>query len=233
MHIDALKLYHFPATRSARALWALYETADCPIAVEKIDLYAGAQFAEGYRAKNPNHNVPALDISWADGTSQTIVESGAIAIFLGDAFPESGLAPPPGPSPARADYLQMIAFVGAQVDMSLWQVRVHEHILPDTERDAETIARYRRKMRDEIEPQLARRLAGGGFICGDAFSLADCMAAHAVSWARGYGLAQDEVFRAYLSRCAKRRAFLKAFADARDFSLAPPKGPAPHGVFPG
>jgi glutathione S-transferase len=223
MKVKALKLAHFPATRSARALWVAYEVADCPIEVEKIELYQGQQYGADYRARNPNHGVPVLDITWDDGRVQTIFESGAIVTFLADAFPEAGLAPAPGATQERADYLQMIHFGATQVDMMLWQVRIHEHVLPPDQRDARTIARYRAKFRDEIEGQLAARLSQLDYICGDTFTAADCVMGQCVAWARGYDLCQDRIFRAYLSRLSRRPAFQKAFADARGFDPKPPE----------
>ena len=47
--------------------------------------------------------------------------------LLADAFPEKGLAPSPGLSFARADYLQVL-HSGASIDMMLWQIRIHEDI---------------------------------------------------------------------------------------------------------
>jgi glutathione S-transferase len=46
---------------------------------------------------------------------------------------------------------------------------------------------------------------------------------HNVTWARGYGLCRDELFRRYLSLVSKRPAFAKAFADAREFSPEVPQ----------
>ncbi len=224
MKIEKFRLCHFPATRSARVLWALYETADCPVEVEVINLYGGQQNTPAYLARNPNHNVPVLEISWDDGSTQTMLESAAMISFLADAYPEKGLAPLPGASPERADYLQMLHFCGGPVDMMLWQIRIHEHILPQAERDERTIARYRGKFTTEAEPQIAARLEKHDFICGTDFSAADCMTGHIVSWARGYGLCQDMIFRRYLSRVSKRPAFAKAFADANSFNVQPPAG---------
>ena len=222
MDIAALKLYHFPATRSARALWALHETVGEDFEVEPLDLYRGAQYREVYRRINPNHNVPLLEVRLADGSVHHMLESVAMVEWLVDAFPDKALAPPPGLSLARADYLQMLHFGGTWMDMMLWQIRVHEHILPSAQADPHTIERYRAKFGDEVEPQLAARLTRTAFICGEAFCGADIVIGHDVTWARGYGLCQDEVFRSYLSRLAKRPAFRKAFADARDFDPALP-----------
>jgi len=69
-----------------------------------------------------------------------------------------------------------------------------------------------------VEPQLKERLCQTSFICGDAFSGADIVIGHNVTWARGYHLCQDDIFHEYLSRISKRPAFLKAFEDARKFT---------------
>lgn len=224
MKIKSLKITHFPATRSTRALWAAYEVANCPIEIEKIELYKGQQYSPDYLARNPNHSVPILEIIWEDGGTQTIVESGAIVTFMADAFPDAGLAPPATASRSRADYLQMIHFGATQADMMLWQIRIHEHVLPENQRDERTIARYRAKFKDEIEVQLAARLNTHDFICGDTFTAADCVIGNCVVWARGYGMCQDPVFRAYVSKFARRPAFQKAYADAKDFTPKPPEG---------
>lgn len=229
MKVERLKISHFPASRSARVVWAAYEAADCEVEVDAVDLYAGDQFTPANLARNPNHNVPTLDIFWDDGSVQTMIESAAMVAFLADAFPTAGLAPAPGASKARADYLQMLHFCGTQADMMLWQIRLHEHILPHADCDARTVERYRGKFKSEAEPQLASRLARQAFICGDTFTAADCVAGHIVFWARGYGLCQDDLFRQYVSRLSKRRAFAKAFADARTFRHEPPNRTAGSG----
>jgi glutathione S-transferase len=223
VNITHLKLSHFPATRSARVLWAIYETANCPVTVDVVNLYGGEQYSTDYLTLNPNHNVPVLEISWNDGTAQTMLESSAMIVFLADAFPAAQIAPRLDAGAARADYLQMLSFGGSWMDMMLWQIRIHEHILPGGERDAKTIARYRSKFVNEVEPQLAMRLDRHAFICGEHFTAADCMIGHNVTWARGYGLCQDGRYRDYLSRLSKREAFQRAFADASSFSLKPPE----------
>jgi glutathione S-transferase len=184
--------------------------------VEVVQLFQGEQYAEEYLSINPNHNVPTLEITMPDGSVRHLLESGAMVTFLADAFPDKGLAPPPHPfSLERADYLQMVFFGASWVDMMLWQIRLHETILSEADREEGTALRYRRKLAQEVEPQLLARLKKHPYICGERFSAADCIMAHNVSWARGYGLCQDETFRAYLSKVSKRPAFVKAFADAR------------------
>lgn len=215
--INALTLFHFPATRSARVRWMLHETVGDAFSVVSVDLYSGVQYRPDFTALNPNHAVPVLQIGWSDGSTQTMIESAAMVAFLADAHPDKELAPPPGATRERADYLQMLHFGSTWIDMMLWQIRIHEHVLPEAERDARTVARYRRKFETEIEPQLAQRLSSAPYICGERFTAADCVIGHDVTWARGYGLCRDPVFRDYVSRLSKRPAFAAAFADARQF----------------
>ena len=234
METPRFKLYHYPATRSARVKWMLHEVLDDDFEVELVPVYEGKQYEPAYLRKNPNHCVPTLEITLPDGGVMHMLESGAMVTFLADAFPDKGLAPSPTPfSRERADYLQMLYFGASWMDMMLWQIRVHEHLLRDNEKDPRTIQRYRNKFTREVEPQLCKRLERHPFICGDAFTAADCVIGHNVTWARGYGLCQDEIFRGYLSRVSKRPAFVKAFADARAFQPKPPEDTELLGRFTG
>ena len=223
MRVHKFKLYHFPAVRSARVKWLLHELVGDDFDLEIVSLYDGEQYSPRYLDINPNHGVPALEIITEDGRSTRMVESGAMVVLLADSFPEKGLAPSPqGFSPERADYLQMIHFCGAAMDMMLWQIRIHEHVLPERERDDGTVRRYRAKFAGEVEPQLKRRLEAGGFACGDRFSAADCVVGHGVMWALAYGLCADPAFADYIARLSQRPAFQSAFADLQGFELEVP-----------
>jgi len=231
--VRSMKLYHCPASRSARALWALKEAVGDDFDLVRVNLYRGEQYHPDYVAKNPNHNVPLLEIDFADGTSLKMKESAAMVSWIADAFPEKGLAPAPGLTRARADYCQMLQFGASPMDMMLWQIRVHEHLLADTVRDERTIGRYRRKFRAEVEPQLLERFENQAFICGDDFTAADIVIGHNVGWAAAYGLCTDKAFRKYQLRLAKRPAFLAAFADAAEFPIVPPFQPSEASPFNG
>lgn len=223
--VKRMRLYHFPASRSARARWALFETVGPDFETLPIDLYAGAQYRPDYLAKNPNHNVPLLEIEFDDGRTFAMIESGAIVQWLAEAAPDKELAPPHGPSAARADYLQMLQFGATHVDMMLWQIRIHEHVLPVSERDPKTIERYRAKLRNEAAPQLGRRLEAAPFVCGERFTAADIVIGHDIFWAQGYGEMREAVFARYLERLSQRPAFREAFSDLQNFTLAPPARP--------
>lgn len=187
-----------------------------------MNLYAGDQYGDDFHLLNPNHGVPVLRIRWSDGTAETMVESAAIVAFLADAYPQRDLAPAAEPSAARADYLQLLHFAATSADMMLWQIRLHEHLLPQAERDAATAGRYRGKFRGEVEPQWLERLERLAFICSNSFTAADCVVGHNVLWARSCGLCQERTFQRYLARLARRPAFRSAFADAEAFTPGSP-----------
>lgn len=219
------KLHHFPATRSARAKWALHETVGDDFEIAQVNLYAGEQYRPDFMALNPNHNVPVLEIFFDGGERLVMLESAAIVSFLADAFPEKKLAPPAGANRAAADYRHMLHFAAAPMDMMLWQVRIHEHILGPEDRDERTAARYRAKFAGEVEPQAAARLSEHEFICGDQFTAADIVMGHNVGWAQAYGLCADDIFVRYRRKLAERPAYRAAFSDVGGFTVAPPKRP--------
>lgn len=217
MTLSDIRLYHFPLSRSARVRWALHETVGDDFELENVALTKGAGFTPEFLRMNPNHAVPVLAFRLNDGPLQHMIESAAIVEWLLDAYSEKSLAPAPGASAQRADYLQMMHFAGSWMDMMLWQIRLHRDLLPASEADPATTARYLRKWADEVEPQLLARLASTPFICGEEFCGADILVGHNVRWAQAYGLCAHEAFVAYRKRLGERPAYKKAFSDAADF----------------
>ena len=213
----SLKLYHYPLTRSVRVKWMLHEVLGDAFETEIVEVIKGAMMTPDMLAKNPNHNIPMLDITWPDGSVQTMLESGAMLVWLADAFPEKQLAPPPDASKARADYLQMMQFGASWMDMALWQIRLHEQLLPETMQQPSVAGMYRKKITDEMVPQLEARLSQHDHICGDAFSAADCMTGYNIRWAQAYRLCLSDPLKAYMRRLAERPAFAAAYADADQF----------------
>ncbi|RWR03598.1 glutathione S-transferase [[Pantoea] beijingensis] len=217
-----LKLFHYQGVRSSRVKWLLHELFDDNFELELVDLYKAEQYAAPFVDINPNHAVPLLQVTLPNGDPFNVIESGAITTFLADSFSEKNLAPAAGFSPERAEYLQMIFFACATFDMALWQIRVHTHVLRNSEKDERVAQRYREKIVQEIEPQLLQRLEKQPFICGE-FSAADCVMGHCVMWAQAYGLCTDVVFAKYVERLSQRIAFQKAYSDAYLFEHQVPE----------
>lgn len=213
--ISNLTLYHYPLSRSARVKWLLHEMRGEDFKTNRVALRKGEQFTPEFLAKNPSHGVPVLDVTYADGTQQTITESLAIMTWLADQ--DDRFAPAASDLRARADYLQVMALGGSWMDQMLWNIRLHETILPKAARSEAFAAFNRDKITNEIAPQLTARLEKHDFICGDSFTAADCMTAHNINWAGAYGLCRTDIFKSYMSRMKSRPAFQLAFADAKEF----------------
>ena len=213
----SITLYHYPLSRSARVKWLLHEILGEDFTTVKLDLLRGEGMAAEFLAKNPNHAVPVIDVVHADGREQTIIESGAILLWLAETYAGAGMAPPLDDPIARADYHQIMAFGSTSVDMMLWQIRLHRDLLPKPMRHAAQVELYMAKFKNEVEPQLTARLEQGPYMCGEPFTAADCLMGQNINWANAYGLARSDVFKAYMKRLKSRPAFQMAFADAAEF----------------
>ena len=204
--ISSFILYHYPLSRSARVKWLLHEMRGEDFETRRVALRQGEQFTSEFLAKNPNHAVPVLTVTYADGSEQIITESLAILLWLAEQ--DNRFAPSPSDLQARAQYLKIMALGGSWMDQMLWNIRLHETLLPKAARN-ETFAAFNRdKIENEIAPQLSALLENQDYICGDDFTAADCMTAHNINWAGAYGLCRTDVFKSYMSRMKARPAFL-------------------------
>ncbi|HEX4098243.1 MAG TPA: glutathione S-transferase N-terminal domain-containing protein, partial [Caulobacteraceae bacterium] len=104
-----LTFYHAPNTRSGSIRWLLEELG-APYDVELVDIRAPDGAPESYRAIQPNNKAPAIV---HDGVA--IHERSAICIYLCDAFPAAGLAPPIG-DPRRGPYLSWLVYNDAVIE---------------------------------------------------------------------------------------------------------------------
>jgi len=99
---DRLVFYTHPMSRGRIVRWMLEETG-APYETRVID-YGPAMKSADYLAINPMGKVPAL----AHGDT-VVTECAAIIAYLADAFPDAGLAPPPG-SRLRGPYYRWLFF---------------------------------------------------------------------------------------------------------------------------
>ena len=218
--IERIKLFHYPASRSARVKWALHEVIGDGFEVERRPRYSGASFA----FLGPGARVPTLEITRSDRSVRTLCDSDAIVTWLAEAFPRRRLAPrAKAMCPDRAEYLQMMHFASSWMDTTLWQIRMHEHGLPPEARDARTAERYRLQFVQQAEPQLEARLQHMPFVCAHSFTAADILVGHCVLWAHLYGMCNSDIFARYVRRLAARPAFGRAFDDVGELATDLPE----------
>src|SRR4249920_1728812 len=108
---DELVLYTNPRSRGRIARWMLEEVAQ-PYRTEVLD-FGTTMKAPAYLAINPMGKVPALRHGDA-----VVTEVAAICAYLADAFPQAGLAPPPGDR-LRAPYYRWLFFAAGPVEAAV------------------------------------------------------------------------------------------------------------------
>jgi len=93
---DELVFYTHPMSRGRIVRWMLEEIGQ-PYRTELLQ-YGTTMKAPEYLAVNPMGKVPAIRHG-----DTVVTEGAAICAYLADAFPQAGLAPPPG-DPRRGPY---------------------------------------------------------------------------------------------------------------------------------
>src|SRR3954447_270629 len=105
---DELVFYTQPMSRGRIVRWMLEEVG-APYRTELLE-YGTTMRAPGYLAVNPMGKVPAIR------HGETVVTEGAaICAYLADAFPQAGLAPPPGDR-RRGPYYRWLFFGAGPVE---------------------------------------------------------------------------------------------------------------------
>ena len=200
-----IRLHHCPQTRSMRSLWLLHELGVTFDVVEYP--FDKTLRQEPYRSLNPTGRVPTLEIG-----DVVLTESGAIAEYLCERFPQAGLGREPDHA-ERAMWLNWIHFAET----------ISQHVAALTQQH---IALYDDSMRSPTVMKLeARRLArtlatvdqhleGAYLLSG--FSAADIGVGQAVYMARHF-VTLDELPRvaAWFAQLEARAAYQRSL----------PKGP--------
>src|SRR4051794_9344102 len=106
---DELVFYTHPMSRGRIVRWMLEEVGQ-PYRTEVLE-YGTTMKAPEYRAINPMGKVPAIRHG-----DTVVTETAAICAYLADAFPEAGLAPPPGDR-LRGPYYRWLFFVAGPLKL--------------------------------------------------------------------------------------------------------------------
>ena len=131
---------------------------------------------ERYLSINPAGQVPALELP--DG--QVITESAAMCIYLGDAHPETGLAPSPA-SPARGPFLRWMLYLSSTVYPADLRVYYADRYTADPA----GVEAVRARALEEMNSSLAlidKQLSGQRWLAGDRMSAADIYLLMVASW---------------------------------------------------
>lgn len=198
MNDRSFTFFHAPNTRSSATLY-LIEELGVPYDLHPLSFARQDHKAAEYLAVNPLGKVPAIR---RGGT--VVTEQGAIALFLGDLFPETGMCPEIG-DPLRGELLRWLFFYGNCVEPAVLQKAMK---WPDPPKSTAGYGSY-----DDTVAVVVGQLAKGPWFLGERFTVADGLWGPALGWLTRFGLfpATPEV-AAYLDRLEARPATARARA---------------------
>ena len=196
---DDLIFYTNPMSRGRIVRWMLEEVGH-PYRTELLD-YNTTMKAPAYRAINPMGKVPALR------HGDTIVtECAAICTYLADAFPEAGLAPPPGDR-RRGVYFRWMFFAAGPVDAAATNESMGFVMPPGRER----MAGY--GCFADVMNALEGAVSHSDYVVGDDFTAADVYLGSQIGWGMLFGSVEKRpAFQRYWARISARPAAIRAKA---------------------
>jgi glutathione S-transferase len=199
----ALTLYTNPQSRGRIARWMCEELKEAAgIDYEAVVLdYGTTMKAPDYLAVNPMGKVPAIV---HDGT--VVTEAAAICAYLGDAFPDAGLAPAMH-DPARGPYYRWLFFAAGPLEQAV--VNRTLGVTQDAER--QQLVGY--GSYETAVAALEGWLGAHDYVTGSRFTAADVYVGSAVSWGLLFGtLPKRAIFEAYAGRVMARPGAQRAVA---------------------
>lgn len=197
-----LVLHHCYQSRSVRTLNLLHELdVDFEMVVHRFgpDLYTPE-----YRAIHPGSRVPALEID-----DKIMFETGAIAEYLTELFPESGLGRPPG-HPERAEFLQWLHYAEtiAQHLAALTQQHV---VIQPFEAKSPVITKLEKLRLGRTLAVLNHQLQDQEYLLKSGFSVVDINHGYGIHLAQRFiSFEGMDNVRAYYERIKARPAFAKS-----------------------
>jgi glutathione S-transferase len=133
-----------------------------------------------------------------------VTECAAICAYLADAFPDTGLAPPPSHR-LRGPYYRWL-FFGAGPLEAAWTNKAMGFVVPP---DRERMAGYGTfgQVMDVLEDAVSR----GPYLAGDTFTAADLYVGSHIGFGLQFGMMEKRpAFEQYLARITERPAAVRA-----------------------
>lgn len=197
-----ITLYWCPQTRAARILWLL-EEMDQPFEVRMVDIRdPESKNDPDFIAASPMGKVPAI-LDSAPGGAVHMADSAAIALYLADRYPSSGLAPAID-QPSRGQYLYWMIYSPGVIEPAMME----RFMGMEVSRATSGWGNF-----DTMIEVLEDRLNTRDWLMGEQFSAADVLAGSSVYFMNRFGILPDSpILSGYLERCLARPAYAKALA---------------------
>ena len=195
--MSELTLYTNPQSRGRIARWMLEEVGQ-PYDTVVLDYETGMK-APDYLAINPMGKVPAIKHG-----DTVVTEAAAICAYLADAFPQAGLAPPPG-DPARGPSYRWMFFAAGPLEAAATNKALNFVLPPGRER----MAGY--GSMDDVVAALDGMLSRTDYVAGGRFSAADVYVGSGLGWGMMFGTIEKRPsFERYWERLSARPALRRA-----------------------
>jgi glutathione S-transferase len=202
---EELVFYGHPMSRARVTRWMLEEVGQ-PYRAEILQ-YGTTMKSPEYLAINPMGKVPAIN-----HRGVVVTEGAAICVYLADAFPEAGLAPPQA-DPLRGTYYRWIFFAAGPVEQVVLG-KALGLLAPEEKKGNVGYGTY-----DDTLNTLETALANGPYILGERFSAADVFVGSTLGWGMGFKVIEPRpAFSAYWERLRERPAAKRA-AELDDAAL--------------
>jgi maleylpyruvate isomerase len=174
-----------------------------------VNLRAGEQESDAYRAKNPAAKVPLLEITEDDGTRIALAQSLAILEYLDERWPDPAIMPRDPYLRAKARELAELVNAGIQPYQNLTTLRRIKQLGSDE-------VAWANQFITEGLAAFARIVAetAGAFCVGDTPTIADCLLVPQLTAARRYNVDLSLSALDHLLEIEARCLALPAFADA-------------------
>ena len=199
---DAAKLvfYTNPMSRGRIVRWMLEETG-CDYETVLLDYGTTMKGAE-YRAINPMGKVPAIRHG-----EIVVTEAAAICAYLADAFPDAGLAPPPG-NQLRGPYYRWMFFAAGPVEAVITG-KALGLLAPE---DKKMMAGYG-SFDETVDALEGAAKSAAPYLCGEQFTAADVYVGASIGWGMEFGMIDARpAFTDYVGRVKARPAYQRAMA---------------------
>jgi glutathione S-transferase len=192
-----ITFYTNPRSRGQIVRWMLEELGE---PYDTVIVEYEKMKAPEYLAINPMGKVPSIRHGDA-----IVTEAAAICAYLADAFPQAGLAPPPGDT-RRGTYFRWLFFAAGPLEAAVTAKALN--LLAPPERKA--MAGY--GTFEDVVAAMETAVTPGPYLCGDQFTAADVYVGAQLWWGVSMFkvIPESPAFTAYVERIQERPAFKRA-----------------------
>ena len=193
-----ITLYHRPKTRSSRFLFLLEELG-VPYRIQIVT----TRNRDGTGAPDPANPHPHGKVPAISDDGIVVFESPAIALYLTDKFPQSGLGPRIG-DPQRGAYLSWLAYYGSVFEPAIMSKAMKVEVPRGT---AGWVAV------EEMMPAVLARLGHAPYMLGEQFSAVDVLYGSTFAlFAQSSLIPPSPLLEPYVQSILARPAFARALA---------------------